>query len=203
MAKFNSDVVFIDLSGQVRVIHGDLTLRANPDGDGHVIVGSGISLRPEVDCDAVDAMDLGQDGLRWKTLFSCSGNFLERPTVNGSGVLLQGEAAAGGGVAAGVDTINGISGVVTLASVNDAITITTNGQTIEFSGIFTQASGSLLENIADLVGSGVVNRLNGLSGVVEIIGVSGIEVSTSGQNILVGLNVSGILSTIQNIGFSG
>ena len=54
-------------------------------------MGSGISLRPELNCDASDAIDLGQDLLRWKTLFACSGNFLDRPTVNSSGVVLQGE----------------------------------------------------------------------------------------------------------------
>lgn len=91
MARFNTDVVFIDASGQVRTLIGDLTLRANPNGDGHIIAGSGISLRPEVNCDALDAMDLGQEELRWNTLFACGGNFLNRPTVNGSGVVLQGE----------------------------------------------------------------------------------------------------------------
>ena len=145
MAKFNSDVVFIDTSGQVRVINGDLTLRGNPDGTGHVIVGSGISLRPEVDCNATDAMDLGQDGLRWKTLFACSGNFLERPTVNGSGVLLQGEAAGGG--AAGVDSVNGLSGAIDIVSVNDAIDVSENGQDIELNGMFTSASGQLLDQL--------------------------------------------------------
>lgn len=201
MAKFNSDVVFIDMSGQVRVIHGDLTLRANPDGDGHIIVGSGISLRPEVNCDAADAIDLGQAIHRWKTLFACSGNFLDRPTVNGSGVLLQGDTVPAS-VAAGVDTLNGLSGVVTLTSVNDAITIIENDQTIEFSGIFTQASGSLLENVADLVGSGVVNRLNGLSGLVDLVSTDGsVVVTPSGNDIALqvdplvleqSLNISGI-----------
>ncbi len=129
MVRFNSDVVFIDTSGQVRAIKGDLTLRANESGGGHIIIGSGESLRPENNCDASDAIDLGIETHRWKTLFACSGNFLDRPTVNGSGVLLQGDTVPAS-VAAGVDTINGLSGVLTLVSVNDAITITENGQTI-------------------------------------------------------------------------
>lgn len=132
--KFNSDVVFIDTSGQVRTITGDLTLRANPDGDGHIIVGSGVSLRPEVDCDALDAMDLGQDGLRWKTLFVCSGNFLERPTVNGSGVLLQGETVPAS-VAAGVDSINGLSGIVNIVGVS-GIDVLTSGQNVLVGVVF-------------------------------------------------------------------
>ena len=200
MARFNTDVVFIDTSGQIRAVASDLTLRANESGGGHVIVGSGETLRPENDCRASDAIDLGIESHRWKTVFSCSGNFLDRPTVNGSGVLLQGETVAG---AAGVDSINGLSGVVTLVSVNDAIVITENGQVIEFSGLFTTASGQLLEDIAGTLGSGVVNQLNSLTGIVDIVGVSGIDVSTSGQNILVGTNVSGLQTIIQNIGFSG
>lgn len=185
MARFNTDVIFIDTSGQVRAVHGDLTLRANEDGGGHVIVGSGISLRPEVNCDALDAIDLGQEIHRWKTLFACSGNFLDRPTVNGSGVLLQGEATAPAGVSAGVNSVNNLSGVITLASVNDAITIVENGQIIEFSGIFTQASGTLLENVSNLVGSGVVNRLNGLSGIINLVSPDlSIIIATSGNDIL-------------------
>jgi len=102
MPKFNGDVIFIDGSGQVRAVHGDLTLRANEAGGGHIIVGSGDTLRPEADCNSSEPIDLGLDFLRWNTLYACSGNFLQRPTVNGSGVLLQGEAAEGGD--GGVDT---------------------------------------------------------------------------------------------------
>ena len=206
MAKFNTDVVFIDASGQVRTIHGDLTLRANPNGDGHIIVGSGVSLRPEVNCDASDAIDLGQENLRWKTLFACSGNFLERPTVNGSGVLLQGDTVAAS-VAAGVDTLNGVSGVINLVSVNDAITITTNGQAIEFSGIFIQASGTLLDTVSDLVASGVVNRLNGLSGIVDITTLDGLNLELLGQVIQLEPSfnsVSGVLlNTVSDLVASG
>ena len=92
----NSDIIFPGNSGQVRAIHGDLTLRANEDGGGDIIVGSGGSLRPEVNCDASDAIDLGEENLRWKDLYACSGNFLERPSVTGadnrtSGIALQQE----------------------------------------------------------------------------------------------------------------
>jgi len=123
-----------------------LTLRANEAGGGHIVIGSGVSLRPEVDCTALDAIDLGQEELRWKTLYSCSGNFLDRPSVNGSGVLLQGEAAGGGG---GVTSIEGLAGVVDLDSPDDSITINVSSQIIELtttaacaSGFFTPASGT-------------------------------------------------------------
>ncbi len=98
--KFNTDVVFVDCSGQVRTTKcGDLTLRANDQGTGHIIVGSGLTLRPEADCQSLEPIDLGLDYLRWNTLFACSGNFHNRPTVNGSGVLLEGEAASSAAVA--------------------------------------------------------------------------------------------------------
>ena len=79
MARFNTDVVFIDGSGQVRSRLGDLTLRANDDGTGHIIVGSGISLRPDVDYE----IDLGQSFLRWRTLHAGSGNFSDGATISG------------------------------------------------------------------------------------------------------------------------
>ncbi len=49
------------------------------------------SIIPDADC----AYDLGSEDSRWDTLYACSGNFTSRPTVNGSGVLLQGEATLG------------------------------------------------------------------------------------------------------------
>jgi hypothetical protein len=161
MPKFNGDIVFIDTSGQIYPTQGDLTLRANFNGDGHVVIGSGISLRPEVDCDASDAMDLGQDGLRWKTLFACSGNFLERLTVNSSGIQLRGE---------GVDSINGFLGVVTITSPDGSILVGDGPQAIELSGLFTAASGALLEQHSDdlitlsgLIGSGGGGSVSGFA----------------------------------------
>lgn len=87
MTRFNSDVIFVDGSGQVRSSNGDLTLRAEDIGTNDVIVGNGRSLRPEMNL----AADLGLDYLRWGTLYVGGGNFTTRPVVNGSGVLLQGE----------------------------------------------------------------------------------------------------------------
>lgn len=104
MVRFNSDVVFIDTSGQVRSRNGDLTLRADDTGSRSIICGSGITLRPEIH----SAMDLGTDDLRWRIVWSQinvaalaiyevliaeQALFITRPTVNGSGVLLQGELA--------------------------------------------------------------------------------------------------------------
>ena len=83
--KFNSDVVFVDGSGQVVAKNGDLTLRGRD-----VIVGSGGSLRPELS----SVVDLGEDALPWRHLFADGASFATRPTVGGSGVLLQGEASS-------------------------------------------------------------------------------------------------------------
>lgn len=85
--KFNSDVIFTDASGQVRSTNGDLTLRPEGDGQSDVIVGDGRAFRPEQD----RVTDLGLDYLRWRMLYADGGNFASRPTVNGSGVQLQGE----------------------------------------------------------------------------------------------------------------
>lgn len=86
MVRFNSDIIFIDTSGQVRSRDGDLTLRADDTGQRDVIVGSGRSLRPEH-----ASIDLGLSYLPWRHLYAEGGSFTSRPTVNGSGVLLQGE----------------------------------------------------------------------------------------------------------------
>ena len=144
MVRYNGDIVFIDTSGQVRSRFGGLTLRGDDTGLADVIVGSGASLRPETDCQGPLPIDLGRDYLRWNTLYACSGNFLERPTVNGSGVLLQGEAAAGGG---GVTELNDLTGDIDIVSVNDAVDVSENGQNIELSGMFTSASGQLLDQL--------------------------------------------------------
>jgi len=91
MVIYNSDIIFTDTSGQVRAIDSDLTLRANEAGGGDIIVGSGEALRPETDCRGPQPIDLGRDSLRWNTLHACSGNFIERPTVKGSGLVLTDE----------------------------------------------------------------------------------------------------------------
>ncbi len=136
MVKINTDLIFIDTSGQVRSTDGDLVLRADDTGTNDIIVGSGRSLRPEADCRSFERIDLGLEFLRWGTLFACSGNFIDRPTVNGSGVLLQGEA---GGAAAGVDSIEALTGVVDLDSPDESININVNVQTIELT---TPGSGA-------------------------------------------------------------
>ena len=76
MVKFNSDVVFLDTSGQVRCEDGCLTLRGDDSGLADIIVGSGKSLRPETDCN----IDLGLDYLRWRILHACSGQL---DSING------------------------------------------------------------------------------------------------------------------------
>lgn len=86
MVRFNSDILFIDTSGQVRSRDGDLTLRADDSGQRDIIVGSGRSLRPET-----TSIDLGLSYLPWRHLYAGGGSFTSRPTVNGSGVLLQSE----------------------------------------------------------------------------------------------------------------
>lgn len=73
--------------------------------------------------------------------------------------ILSGLIQSGGGGAGGVTSINGISGVITLASPNNSIDITVSGQTIQLSGIFTWASGQLLAQKCEDIDtiSGVAN----------------------------------------------
>lgn len=138
--EFNGPVDFFSPSGEILASQGDVILAPSNE-----TVVSGGQLVPRLDL----AQNLGDENRRWDTIYTGSGNFTERPTVNGSGVLLQGEAAAAGGGGSGVDS------------------------------------------------------LNGLTGDVDIVGVSGVDVSTSDQNILVGTNVSGLTTIIQEVGFSG
>jgi hypothetical protein len=85
MIQFNSDIIFLDSSGEVRSTMGDLTLRADETGTRDIIVSGG-SLRPESDCVSSEPVDLGRDFLRWNTLYACSGNFKDGLTVNGISV---------------------------------------------------------------------------------------------------------------------
>ena len=170
MVRFNSDVVFVDGSGQVRAIHGDLSLRANEDGGGHIIVGSGVSLRPDIDCHGsplTDGIDLGQEDFRWRTLYACSGNFISRPHVNGSGVLLQGEASEGPG--GGVDSVNTLTGDVVLTSPGDSVTINVNGQDIELttpSGYAPSGASYLLADYNDNDHLVDARKLTATSGII-------------------------------------
>ena len=89
---------------------------------------------------------------------------------------------------AGQTSINGLSGVVQLTSPDGTILIGSSGQSIELSGLFTQASGAVLEqkcaDILSLSGTidGVDERLIELSGLTDglprtqtsINGVSGV-----------------------------
>lgn len=62
-------------------------------------------------------------------------------------ITLSGLINAGGGGGGGVTQLQGISGVITLDSPNDSIAINVNGQTIELNGIYTWASGQLVDSL--------------------------------------------------------
>lgn len=76
-----------------------------------------------------------------------------------------------------------------LLPLHDGWRPTVNGSGISFADeiLFTSPSGQLLEDLAGNIGSGNVNRLNGLTQLVQITGVSGIDISTSGQHVLIGV----------------
>ena len=81
----------------------------------------------------------------------------------------------------GQTSIQGLSGVVALDSPNDTISIVVNGQTVELDGIFTWASGQLLESLADASG---VQSLNNISGIIDLVAANnGVTVTDNGQVI--------------------
>lgn len=87
MINLNTDLTFIDASGQVRSTNGDLTLRASVSGVAKNVIIAGSNLNPETH----GLIDLGRTDLRWRNIHAQSGTFISRPSVNGSGVILQGE----------------------------------------------------------------------------------------------------------------
>lgn len=108
-----------------------------------------------------------------------------------SGALLQQHSAdlltlsglinQGGGGGGGVTTLQGISGVINLASPNSSIAINVNGQTIELNAIYTWASGQLLESL--VTGSGV-RAVNGVSGLLDLVSTNnGLTIGVNGQTI--------------------
>tara|TARA_R110002126_G_C10490983_1_gene504795 strand:+ start:34584 stop:36281 length:1698 start_codon:yes stop_codon:yes gene_type:complete len=94
--------------------------------------------------------------------------------------ILSGLIGTGGG--GGVASINNISGIVTLTSTNNGLEIGVNGQSIEFTTLFTYASGQLVDQntqdiltVSGLLGGGDAGQtsINGLSGVVSITSPNG------------------------------
>ena len=103
-----------------------------------------------------------------------------------------------------IHTINGVSGVIDIDITNDGITTSRTQLTpahacIELTPMFDSGSGVLLNTVSDLVGSGVVNQLNGLSGLVVLgSGVSQlIDVTISGNTVFFDIDrtkLEGVLS---------
>lgn len=103
-------------------------------------------------------------------------------------LTLSGLIQSGGG-SGGVTSINGISGVITLASTNNGLAVVVNGQTIEFTSLFTYTSGQIVDQhtedllaLSGMIGAGDAGQtsINGLSGVVQI--------TSPNDSILIGSN---------------
>ena len=153
--EFNSNLRFPHGSGVVEALQNDLTLKASSSG--HVLVAFPAAMRPEVDI----SQDLGRPDLRWRNLHVSGINDI--PIAQFVSIDTQ-------------TTINGLSGAVTLDSPDGTILIGDNGQSIELSGLFTQASGAVLQQkCADIdTLSGLIlpnpgqTSINGISGVTSI-----------------------------------
>lgn len=106
--------------------------------------------------------------------------------------ILSGLIDAGGGGAGGVSTINGISGTITLTSTNNGLEVGVNGQSIEFTPLFTYTSGQIIDQHSQdlLTLSGLIlpdggqTSVEGISGVIDLEGLDGTMVITvDGQTI--------------------
>tara|TARA_R110002096_G_scaffold289124_1_gene483353 strand:- start:2821 stop:6261 length:3441 start_codon:yes stop_codon:yes gene_type:complete len=106
------------------------------------------------------------------------------------GLITTSGLISGGGGGGGVATINGISGIITLSSTNNGLEIDVNGQAIEFTPLFTYASGQLVDqNTQDiLIVSGLAGGGGGSdAGQTSINGLSGVLVlSSPNGSILIG-----------------
>ena len=182
--EYNANLRFPHTSGIVEALQNDLTLRASTSGD---VIISPNALRPEVDI----AQDLGTSNLRWHELHvgnltATSGTFGVRPTISGIGFATLAD------IVDTQTTLNGLSGEISITSPDNTILIGDGPQTIELSGLFTQASGAVLEqhsqDLLDLSGlvlsDGGQTSINGLSGVVSITSPDGsILIGDSPQTI--------------------
>tara|TARA_R110002096_G_scaffold108964_2_gene238497 strand:+ start:7087 stop:7977 length:891 start_codon:yes stop_codon:yes gene_type:complete len=177
--QYNSPLQFPQESGVVEALQNDLTLRASTSGD---VVISPNALRPEVDV----AQDLGTNNLRWHTLHlgnlaATSGTFGVRPTISGIGFATLADI---------IDTqitLNGLSGAISITSPDNTILIGDGPQAIELSGLFTPASGAVLEQkCADIdtlsgliLSDGGQTSINDESGVISLLGGDGITIVTT------------------------
>tara|TARA_R110000824_G_scaffold145825_1_gene314325 strand:+ start:841 stop:2346 length:1506 start_codon:yes stop_codon:yes gene_type:complete len=164
----------IDTQTSLNGLSGTLTL-TSPDGS--ILIGD------------------GPQAIQLSGLFTAtSGAVLQQHSED---LLTLSGLIPGGAGGNGQTSINGLSGVTLLTSPDGSILIGDNGQAIEISGLFTAASGAVLQqhsqDLVDLSGlifsDGGQTTVNGLSGTLSISGVN-LQVTTSGQTIL----VSGIMN---------
>tara|TARA_R110002096_G_scaffold108964_2_gene238495 strand:+ start:3801 stop:5768 length:1968 start_codon:yes stop_codon:yes gene_type:complete len=106
--------------------------------------------------------------------------------------ILSGLIDAGGGGGGGVSTINGISGTITLTSTNNGLEVGVNGQSIEFTSLFTYTSGQIIDQHSQdlltlsglILSDGGQTSVEGVSGVIDLEGLDGTMVITvDGQTI--------------------
>jgi len=135
MPLFNSDIIFLQPSGQVVGQNGNLTLRADNINTGEIIVDSGASLRPERDL----AMELGTAASRWSILHT---NILEA-----SGAILA-RRNLGAGFFSNFPTMIVASGAVAIFPgtefiVSESNTQFLNGQLEINSSVVADVNGSI------------------------------------------------------------
>tara|TARA_R110002096_G_scaffold108964_2_gene238496 strand:+ start:5765 stop:7072 length:1308 start_codon:yes stop_codon:yes gene_type:complete len=180
--EYNADLRFPNSSGTVEALQNDLTLRASTSGDVLVSALNNLhsALRPDTDIQ----QDLGRPDLRWRNLHVSGIN--DVPIAQFISIDTQ-------------TSINGLSGAVSITSPDNTILIGDGSQAIELSGLFTQASGAVLEqhsqDLLDLSGfilsDGGQTSINGLSGVVSVTSPDGsILIGDSSQT----LEISGLFT---------
>lgn len=135
------DSYFWDRDGSVRIQELGVHTTTLPNDRNAIETSGNIQtsghINPFGDC----VYDLGTTEDRWANLNACSGTFSERPTVNGSGVLLEGEVVAGGATASGQAfyRYDGASGLYLFST--DFSPLPLNDAIVEDSPFYTVVSG--------------------------------------------------------------
>lgn len=128
MVRINSDLIFIDTSGQVISFNGPLTLRTKDDRQHPVIIGSGSHLRP----DGQNVTILGHPDFRWSNLYTSEARVSGNIVVAGNIYPEEDSLYNIGASFLRFASINSFSGIFNFISAGDILcnTLTALGDTV-------------------------------------------------------------------------
>lgn len=187
MINFNTDVVFVDESGQVRCQQGDLFLK--PSVSGKVIIrqrtdisGQYTSLVPEID----GRQNIGEPLTRWNGLFAVSGVFQSLSisglfnAVGSSGNF--GDITCNNIIVYGQERAQSISTSSLIVTIDATITNLALNGTLDMQGNTIQDAGTIIASILDMSPGGIVDLgSNGRIDRCNIINTNILRVHSSGS----------------------